>query len=88
VKKLKPQPTQEQKFVTQYAQLIEELNAQRFEKTPEQLAVLERAKEQKAELVRTQLWTHWLKVQSWTVSQAVFLVFGRDPDKPFIGYER
>ena len=37
---------------------------------------------------RVVLWTRWLRLGSWTVKQAAYLLEGRDPDEPFHGSER
>jgi hypothetical protein len=84
----KPSESRSLKFISEYAQLMKRWTDERVGKTETEVAELNAAAERRAAAVRTRLWIHWLKVTSWTVSQAVFLVFGRDPNSPFIGHER
>jgi hypothetical protein len=76
------------KFLTEYARLMLKIAGQRAGKTPDEVAALDSANERRAAAHREMIWIHWLKVSTWTVKQAVLLVFGRDPNNPFIGHER
>lgn len=75
-------------FLEQFVQQATQQAAATDGMTPAQRAEWEALIERKAAQQRHVLWTHWLRVSSWTVRQAACLVLARDPDRPFRGTDR
>jgi hypothetical protein len=75
-------------FLEQFVQQATQQAAATDGMTPEQRTEWEALLERKATQQRHVLWTHWLRVSSWTVRQAACLVLARNPDRPFRGIER
>lgn len=75
-------------FLEQFVQQATQQVAATEGMTPEQRAQWEALIEAKAAQQRHVLWTHWLRVISWTVRQAACLVLARDPHRPFRGIDR
>lgn len=75
-------------FLEQFVQLATQQAAATAGMNPEERAQWETLIERKAAQQRHVLWTHWLRVSSWTARQAACLVLARDPARPFRGIER
>lgn len=75
-------------FLEQFVQQATQQAAATDGMSPAHRAEWEALIERKAAQQRHVLWTHWLRVSSWTVRQAACLVLARDPHRPFRGIDR
>jgi hypothetical protein len=82
------QARKERAFWSEYVGMQERERRETAELTEEQKTERASILRHKADQSRRVLWLRWLKVESWTVRQATCLILGRNPDKPFIGFER
>jgi hypothetical protein len=66
----------------------EEEEEEEKKKKAEERRKLKRLAQWKADNWRLALWTRWLRLESWTIQQAAYLLEGRDPDQAYNGSER
>jgi hypothetical protein len=76
------------RFYAEAAQEMLRYQEQVAELTEEQRQEHDRLLQREADQWRIVLWTRWLRLGSWTIKQAAYVLEGRDPDSPFHGSDR